>query len=71
MKALTLYWLCSNLFTLACVAALNVPAIKQWSQIPERVKPSPTDRQFPRGFKGFKEQFKESALSPVYLLPQL
>ncbi|XP_022688565.1 uncharacterized protein LOC111260232 [Varroa jacobsoni] len=36
-SAVLCYWLTSNVFTLGQVAILNVPAVRQWFNIPERI----------------------------------
>ncbi|PIK63003.1 putative mitochondrial inner membrane protein OXA1L [Apostichopus japonicus] len=60
-KAVFIYWLTSNIFSLSQVALLRIPSIRQALDIPEKVKHDPSDLPKSEGFfKGLKSGWENA-----------
>ncbi|XP_072168947.1 mitochondrial inner membrane protein OXA1L-like [Diadema setosum] len=60
-KAVFCYWLTSNTFSMAQVAILKIPAVRQALNMPEKVKHDPKDLPKKEGFvQGIKSGFKNA-----------
>ncbi|XP_032121434.1 mitochondrial inner membrane protein OXA1L [Sapajus apella] len=61
--AVFMYWLSSNLFSLAQVSCLRIPAVRTVLKIPQRVAHNPDNSAPPEGFlKSFKRGWKNAEL---------